>query len=80
MEPMTVTKMIAVSLRPNHSSASGTQQMLGRLCKLRIHAAQRVLQKPAPGEQHAQQNTQHDGNGVSRATLRKLTAMPIKML
>ena len=33
-DPMTTTKRIAFWLRPNQSSASGHQQMLGRLCRL----------------------------------------------
>jgi hypothetical protein len=31
-EPMTTTKMIAASVRPNHKMASGSQQMEGSAC------------------------------------------------
>ena len=33
-DPMTTTNRIAFSVRPNHNTAMGSQQMLGRLCKL----------------------------------------------
>ena len=33
-DPISTTKIIAFSVRPNHKTASGSQQMLGRLCKL----------------------------------------------
>jgi hypothetical protein len=33
-EPMTTTKRMAFSESPNQSTAMGSQQMLGRLCKL----------------------------------------------
>ena len=33
-EPISTTKRIAFSVSPNHRTASGIQQMLGRDCKL----------------------------------------------
>ena len=41
--PMMTTNNIAVSVWPNHSSASGTQHTLGRVCKPERQHAQRVL-------------------------------------
>ncbi len=64
-EPVMVTKIIAVSLKPNQSRAMGTQQALGQALQAEDHAAQRVLQKFIGGKNHSEKNSENHGNGVA---------------